>query len=335
MTVCRPCFFLSSPRCDTVCHRGDTVCHAIQGEVKNRIENFKKPSRSPRHRRTSRPPVATPVPRLTLPRLPLPAQQSPQNSTFEVQGNTVLPLAPASTTLYSIALLAFLTLTTSCIGPRPLKGGKALTTQAPTGAIAQTLLQGENPSQPARQDQSTIRVRTYTLPAASWIEFSPSSGGSSTRAEQRNPNQKSKIKNQKFIWVTDREETHARTELGAAQKDTARELTAKLSSLKGIVWVGLAIFIFGLASIFWAPLRAVIGSITTSAAITLGGLALMILPTLVVGHELLILAGVVLLVAGWFLAHRHGELRGVVNAAQRSPSTGEPRKLNIVSRSQQ
>jgi hypothetical protein len=40
--------------------------------------------------------------------------------------------------------------------------------------------------------------------------------------------------------VIEREETHARTELGAAQKDTARELGAKLSSLKGIVWVQLS-----------------------------------------------------------------------------------------------
>src|ERR1019366_6140002 len=45
--------------------------------------------------------------------------------------------------------------------------------------------------------------------------------------------------------VVEREETHARTELGAAQKDTARELGAKLSSLKGIVWVGVGLFVFG------------------------------------------------------------------------------------------
>jgi hypothetical protein len=104
----------------------------------------------------------------------------------------------------------------------------------------------------------------------------------------------------------------ASTELGAAQKDTARELTAKLSSLKGIVWGGLALFIFGLASLFWPPLKLVIGSVTTSAAITLGGVALMILPTLIVGNELLILGGVTLVVGAWFLAHRHGHLRGLV-----------------------
>jgi hypothetical protein len=113
--------------------------------------------------------------------------------------------------------------------------------------------------------------------------------------------------------VLEREETRARTELGAAQKDTARELGAKLSSLKGIVWVGVGLFVFGLASLVYPPLKVVIGSVTTSAALMLGGVALMVLPTLVVGNELLILGGVALAVGGWFLAHRHGQLRGVVS----------------------
>src|ERR1035437_2862232 len=38
--------------------------------------------------------------------------------------------------------------------------------------------------------------------------------------------------------------------------------------------------------------EAIIGSITTSAAITVGGLALIVLPTVIVGNELLIMAGV-------------------------------------------
>ena len=56
--------------------------------------------------------------------------------------------------------------------------------------------------------------------------------------------------------VVEHEETRAKTELGAAQKDTARELSAKLASLKGIVWVGVALFLFGLASMFYPPLQA-------------------------------------------------------------------------------
>jgi len=62
----------------------------------------------------------------------------------------------------------------------------------------------------------------------------------------------------------------------------------------------------------------VIASVTTSAALMLGGVALMVLPTLVVGNELLILGGVVLAVGGWFLAHRHGQLRGIVAASGQS-----------------
>jgi hypothetical protein len=56
----------------------------------------------------------------------------------------------------------------------------------------------------------------------------------------------------------------------------------------------------------------VVASVTTSAALMLGVVALMVLPTMVVGNELLILGVVALVVGGWFLAHRHGHLRGVV-----------------------
>jgi uncharacterized membrane protein YccC len=114
--------------------------------------------------------------------------------------------------------------------------------------------------------------------------------------------------------VVEREETHARTELGAAQKDMAREVGVKLASLKGIVWVGVGLFVFGLASLVYPPLKVVIASVTTSAALMLGGLALMVLPSLIVGNELLILGVVAVTVGGWFLAHRHGQLRGIVAA---------------------
>ena len=124
--------------------------------------------------------------------------------------------------------------------------------------------------------------------------------------------------------VIEREETHARTELGAAQKDTARELGAKLSSLKGIVWVGVGLFVFGLASLVYPPLKVIIGSVTTSAALMLGGVALMVLPSLIVGNELLILGAVALAVGAWFLAHRHGQLRGIVAAASGAQNIALP-----------
>jgi hypothetical protein len=178
----------------------------------------------------------------------------------------------------------------------PLKGGHATT----SGAIDQTVMQSDNPAQVSRQDQEMIRTKSYTVPAGSRLESTS---------------------NQVLVVsapmpVVEHEETRAKTELGAAQKDTARELGAKLASMKGIMWVGVALFLFGLATLFYPPLKLLIGSVTTSAAIVAGGLALIILPTLIVGNELLILAGVASVVGLWFFAHRHGQLRGLVDAAE-------------------
>ncbi len=67
----------------------------------------------------------------------------------------------------------------------------------------------------------------------------------------------------------------------------------------------------------------IIGSITTSAAITVGGLALIVLPTVIVGNELLIMGGVAAAVGLWFLAHRHGQLRGQVDAGAGNANNSE------------
>jgi hypothetical protein len=189
----------------------------------------------------------------------------------------------------------------------PLKGGRATT----SGVIGQTVVQGDNPAQPSRQDQETVKTRSYTVPAGSRLE---ESHVTATDIGVTVTNVQAVVVSAPMP-VVEREETRAKTELGAAQKDTARELSAKLASLKGIVWVGVVMFLFGLASMFYPPLQAIVGSVTTSAAIVAGGLALMILPSLVVGNELLILGGVALAVGGWFVAHRYGQMRGLVDAA--------------------
>ena len=236
-------------------------------------------------------------------------------------------------------LCAWLTLTllaTGCAGTRPLKGGKAVTTRKPAGIVEQTLVQGENPSQASKQTQESVKVRTYTLPAGSRIEQPQTPGAAAAEPGVPTPvtHRPSTLNYQPppaFILsapmpVVEREETQARTELGAAQKDTARELGARLSSLKGIVWVGVGLFVFGLASLVYPPLKVIVASVTTSAALMLGGVALMVLPSLIAGNELLILGGVVVAVGGWFLAHRHGQLRGTVTASteNRHPLARQP-----------
>jgi len=195
----------------------------------------------------------------------------------------------------------------------PLKGGHATT----SGAIGQTLVQGDNPAQVTRQDQETLKTRSYTLPTGSRLEesrFIRDEGGLFVTNVQA-------VIVSAPMPVVEKEEMRAKTELGAAQKDTARELGAKLASLKGIVWFGVVLFLFGLATLFYPPLKLLVGSVTTSAAIAAGGIALIILPTLIVGNELLILAGVASAVGLWFLAHRHGQLRGLVDAAKNAVET--------------
>ncbi len=227
---------------------------------------------------------------------------------------------------------------TGCVGPRPLKGGKAVMTRSAGGSVQQTLTQSENPAQATKQEQESVKVRTYTVPAGSRVETAlvpnavataatplhqqpphpiplPLGGGEGGgRPGEGVQDPVTTFTLSAAMPVREREETRERTELGAAQKDMAREVGAKLASLKGIVWVGAGLFVFGLASLVYPPLKVVIGSVTTSAALSLGGLALMVLPSLIVGNELLILGVVALVVGGWFLAHRHGHLRGEVSS---------------------
>ena len=264
------------------------------------------------------------------------------NATFEVGGAAGGYLGRIVCAGVALAVLA-----TGCAGPRPLKGGRAVIIRKPAGVFEQTLVQSENPAQATRQDQESVKVRSYTVPAGSRVEQAQMWEGESprdpklpksaaeirARGDARPPgHQPSTLNSQpstSFVLsapmpVVEREETRARTELGAAQKDTARELGAKLSSLKGIVWVGVGLFVFGLASLVYPPLKLVIGSVTTSAALMLGGVALMVLPSLIVGNELLILGGVAVAVGGWFLAHRHGQLRGMVAAVPPYPPAPTP-----------
>ena len=192
----------------------------------------------------------------------------------------------------------------------PLKGGKATTLSKPTQGIEQSVVQGDNPAAASRQDQETVRTKSYTVPAGSRLvetRIVTEAGAPVTNSQV--------LLVSAPMNVTEHEETRASSELGAAQKDTARELSAKLASLKGIVWAGVVVFLFGLATMFYPPLKLIVGSITTSAAITVGGLALIVLPTVIVGNELLIMGGVAAAVGLWFLAHRHGQLRGLLDAS--------------------
>lgn len=151
--------------------------------------------------------------------------------------------------------------------------------------------------------------------------YSKVGNGSAIVRQSQNPQEGSRQVYEKVIESTTnspstviRSTERVETEIGAAQKDTARELGAKLGALKGVVWVGVLAFLFGAASAFYPPLKLVVGSVTTSAVIAASGIALIILPSLVVGHEVLILGVAGGVSALYWFAHRHGTLRGALDA---------------------
>ena len=116
----------------------------------------------------------------------------------------------------------------------PLKGGHASTVNKPAQGIEQSVVQSDNPAQVSRQDQETVKTRSYTVPAGSRLIESHVAPAVAGGAPVTNA---TALVISAPMAVTEHEETRAKTELGAAQKDTARELSAKLASLKGIVWV--------------------------------------------------------------------------------------------------
>jgi hypothetical protein len=217
-----------------------------------------------------------------------------------------------------------LVLAVGCAAPKPLQPGtSAIRTGVGTNGVAEFRSEMKQPENPAQSASQNFERSTETeLPLAAGTRVVEVAVSRNERGEAVT-RETTIVLSAPTVQKT-RMTEKAGTIVGAAQKDVARELGAKLSSMKGIVWVGVVLFVFGVASIAWPPLRAIVGSVTTSLAIIVGGLALMVLPTLIVGNEMLILGGVGLGVSAWFLAHRHGQLRGIVEAKRNQASPAPP-----------
>ena len=74
----------------------------------------------------------------------------------------MFPAAADYLSRFLCAGLLLALLATGCAG-RPLRGGKAATLRKAAGVIEQTVVQGENASQATKQDQESVKVRTYTV----------------------------------------------------------------------------------------------------------------------------------------------------------------------------
>lgn len=214
----------------------------------------------------------------------------------------------------ALFLLLLLWAVLGCSGPRPQKGGKSTIT-TPTTTV--NVSQPENPQTATTQNTATESDTITRIPLqtfASMMELQPTNGtslppeiaGALRVLAERTTNG--------VIEVVNHSKTTHAVALGSSWKDTARETAAKLKALGWLPFVGVALLLFGAASAFWPPLKLIVGSTTTSAACCAVGVGLIVLPSLVVGHELLILGCGIGAVGLWWFAHQHGKLRGLVDA---------------------
>lgn len=191
------------------------------------------------------------------------------------------------------SLLSLSVIFSGCMSPR-INGGKISHT-SPTGITSQT--QSDDPKGTSSTDTASVITKELIIPAGSLVEV-----------ESPDSKTKTKITTSSNTIYSVKIEDKSQTSLGGAQKNVIGETIAKLGQLKWVSYLGAAMFIFGLVSMFYPPLRAIISSYTTSMVIAAGGLLLIILPTLIVGNELLIFGVVVGVAIFYFFVYRYGGL---------------------------
>jgi hypothetical protein len=227
----------------------------------------------------------------------------------------------------SIFAALALTLTlTGCIGGMRIKGG-SVTSRAGSGAVV-TQTQSNDPKDRSTLITTSERDFKVTLPPGSVLRLEAPVNSTNIPA--------SVIVGSNSVVMESHTRDVTQSGLAGAQRNLAQEIGAKLESLQWVSYFGAAVFLFGLASAFWLPLKAVVGSITTSAVIALGGLVLCFAPVIVVGHELLIAGVTVAGISGyWFITH-HAKVSAtlktvlgtnpLVNNATPAPTTTEETK---------
>lgn len=200
-------------------------------------------------------------------------------------------------TLTSVAALAML-ITTGCgvMNARIRPGHSLVNTEGP--GLTANSVQSQDPKQPMTQNVKTTDSDEKILPVGSVIVV-PVPGTT---------NQTERVTLSAPMPVKHTTVKEIETKVGASQKDTAADITAKMASVRWIQWVGIVLALFGLAALFYPPLSLIIGSPTTAIACAAAGGALIFLPIVIVGHEILILGVAAAALLLWVFAHSHGSL---------------------------
>jgi len=176
----------------------------------------------------------------------------------------------------------------SCGTVRPQSGGGTTTTLG--GGSAPTTVRTDAPENPQTPTTTTVEKtteRTYEIPPTTdgsatasvrssdreHSETAPSSDDGSRGAPVAAPSTSSPH------VLHERTVERSTTTIGTAQKDTARELGARLANLRGVMWVGVLLLIGG-PIVGWK-----LGWFTNGCIAGGVGLLLIILATVIPGNE--------------------------------------------------
>lgn len=216
---------------------------------------------------------------------------------------------------------------TACTATRPREGGKAIAAgatvwapQDPAATTRQVIVRTQfmvtlAPSAATGEPGQTSHVPTHAAGARRQPGAQPAAHAMDELPVSAVPNQELQLAHQPRgartnFWLM--AET-VMQEIGPTLRDESAVMRARAAALRPAQWLGLALIGLGVAAGIIPGLRAFIGSGTTIAGMVIGGTGLALSPALVPGREAIVMTAVLVLLAIYWWAHRHGELRGKAN----------------------
>lgn len=195
---------------------------------------------------------------------------------------------------------------------KPQAGGKATASLSGSSAAStqSTLAQPENPGDVSKQSLKREETRENVVPVAVVrVTETPQPDGTVVKVTEQFAPQivKTEVKEQ------------SDTQLGSAQKDTSREISARLASFKGIQFFGAALLL-GAAAMFHPAIRVLVGGgKQIQMAVAVAGLAMIFGPNLIVGREWLIATVTVVGLLIYWLTSRLAYKEGKLDSKMESP----------------
>ncbi len=196
--------------------------------------------------------------------------------------------------LLFVAFVALLVFVGGC-AQTPLRGGRALA--GPGIEIAQP----QNPAAASEQTRSLTNSVELVLPAGSIIR---------PRDPVTSSNLPVEILTTRPVTLRQSSGETVGQSIGAAQKDMGREIAARMSAMRPVMWVGIGLLLLSVSMFHPVVFVALGASRSVQMAAAVAGVVMIAAPSVLAGHERLVLFGGLAGVAGYWWVRRYGEKDG-------------------------